>query len=221
MEAIASWPKDGKSLWSTDEGISDEVVVSDSGLMRLELDVEEMSYISFRYDWTTFWESWLSQSSMVPEKPESKESFFVVDPPDLELRPTRRRNHPICHGETPAIYLFVYPLPMTIPELVLWDRGYTEAYFWSFDRNGQSKMSEEECEHWGIPELTAELHPFVRCSYLRSWPAHVYAALRKWQISRGFDPNTSDFARSLGIPELGRKDKGLPEPEDSEWEYVS
>ena len=35
-----------------------------------------------------------------------------------------------------------------------------------------------------------------------TWPSHVYTAIRNWQVARGFDPTTADFARSCGYPEL-------------------
>ena len=50
-----------------------------------------------------------------------------------------------------------------------------------------------------------------RAEYVwRSWCArsdymakrYVYAAIRNWQVARGFDPATADFPRSLGYPEF-------------------
>ncbi|KAK7021864.1 hypothetical protein VNI00_017211 [Paramarasmius palmivorus] len=62
-------------------------------------------------------------------------------------------------------------------------------------------MSKEECRHWMVPELSlfAGVDQPVE---LRSWPTHIYTALRDWQVARGFDPSTTDFARACGYPVL-------------------
>ncbi|ESK82875.1 hypothetical protein Moror_1391, partial [Moniliophthora roreri MCA 2997] len=68
---------------------------------------------------------------------------------------------------------------------------------------------------------------------LSSWPTHIYTVLQDWQKARGFDPTTSDWARSRGHPELeivGTEDRfvvveetsdgsGISD-EDSEWEVL-
>ena len=85
---------------------------------------------------------------------------------------------------------------MAISELVSWTEGCT--YFWSLDENGQSEMTEEEVEQWGVPILTP------RTSYINliSWPSSIYTTLYDWQVACGFDPTTADFARHIGEPEL-------------------
>ncbi|EEB97110.1 hypothetical protein MPER_03632 [Moniliophthora perniciosa FA553] len=72
-------------------------------------------------------------------------------------------------------------------------------HFWSFDEDGRSRISEEEWERWGIPILTPDTWSGTTWF---SWPTHVYTALRKWQIARGFDPSTADWAQELGYPEF-------------------
>ncbi|KAK7024150.1 hypothetical protein VNI00_016528 [Paramarasmius palmivorus] len=60
-------------------------------------------------------------------------------------------------------------------------------------------MSEKECRRWGIRVLAKS---FDRKSLeLLSWPTNVYPALHKWQVARGFDPSTTNWAQSLGYPE--------------------
>ncbi|KAK7045526.1 hypothetical protein VNI00_007358 [Paramarasmius palmivorus] len=81
-------------------------------------------------------------------------------------------------------------------EVVSWSEGQT--HFWSLDENGQSEMTEDELEQWGVPKL-APLTPFFR---VISWDSSIYTTLYDWQIACGFDPNTADFARHLGYPEL-------------------
>uniref|UniRef100_A0A0W0FR35 Uncharacterized protein n=1 Tax=Moniliophthora roreri TaxID=221103 RepID=A0A0W0FR35_MONRR len=97
------------------------------------------------------------------------------------------------------IYLFLDPLPMSISELVSWNNGPSCKYFWSFNKNGQSRLSKEECEQWHLPTLSLE----VDCdTQLFSWSADIYIILRDWQAARGFDLATADWARELGYPEL-------------------
>ncbi|KAK7040230.1 hypothetical protein VNI00_010036 [Paramarasmius palmivorus] len=88
---------------------------------------------------------------------------------------------------------------MSVSELMEWKKGNTRTYFWSLDEDGHSKMSMEECRQWGVPELESW---HAKGPLLFSWPSDVYTALRKWQVARGFDPSTTDFAQSLGFPEL-------------------
>ncbi|KAK7026110.1 hypothetical protein VNI00_015685 [Paramarasmius palmivorus] len=101
--------------------------------------------------------------------------------------------------ERPPIYLFIYPLPMSILQFVSWERGCVPTHFWSLDEDGQSEMSKAERERWQLPDL--EVYPLDRMS-IRSWPRYCYDALRMWQTSRGIDPTTTEFAQSLEIPEL-------------------
>ncbi|KAK7017093.1 hypothetical protein VNI00_018685 [Paramarasmius palmivorus] len=101
--------------------------------------------------------------------------------------------------KAPPIYLFLYPPPKSISEIVSSIEGHTRTHFWSFDENGQSEMSDEVCERWEVPQLTFSVEPYSR---LQSWPKQAYTALHEWQIAQGFDPTTADFARHLGLPEL-------------------
>ncbi|KAK7062771.1 hypothetical protein VNI00_000260 [Paramarasmius palmivorus] len=97
------------------------------------------------------------------------------------------------------IFLFVYTPPMTVAEYISWIDCIP--YFWSFDETGQTAMSEDERQHWGLPILTPDKHPNAIPKII-SWPAHVYESLRTWQKARGFDLTTSDWARELHFPEL-------------------
>ncbi|KAK7040229.1 hypothetical protein VNI00_010035 [Paramarasmius palmivorus] len=92
-------------------------------------------------------------------------------------------------------------------------------------------MSKEERVRWQVPELAFSA---VGNFDLLSWPNSTYTALFTWQLARGYDPFTTDFAQSLGFQELeaiGAKkdeerfeviDTSETEAEaDSEWELVS
>ncbi|ESK83773.1 hypothetical protein Moror_11093 [Moniliophthora roreri MCA 2997] len=200
MEAVARWPSEAGSLWEWQEykrkGLVEGTVL-DGGLTRFKLDLTRGKEVYFeaRDTWERLQKGWLSQSSWAfnaVDVTEEKERFFNVDPPWLKIRSTRhptasrtlRNDEHLIEGTPPtSIYLFLCPFPVSVSELVSWIEG--QPYFWSFDKTGQSRMSEEE-------------YNSVR---LRSWSTHIYTTLQDWQRARGFDPATSDWARELGYPE--------------------
>ncbi|KAL0577379.1 hypothetical protein V5O48_004596 [Marasmius crinis-equi] len=77
--------------------------------------------------------------------------------------------------ESPPIYLFIPPLSTTT--------------FWSFNPDGQNPITTDLCHHLGLP-ISLEL----KC-YEYYWRTEIYKTLRTYQIGRGFDPNTNEFAR--------------------------
>uniref|UniRef100_A0A0W0GDC5 Uncharacterized protein n=1 Tax=Moniliophthora roreri TaxID=221103 RepID=A0A0W0GDC5_MONRR len=211
LEAVAR-PREAGSIWwwrSRTKGLVDETE-PDGGLIRFELDPVqgEPVYLGANYDWWRFHEEWLLQSSRIFDAldvSEGKENFFIVEPPHLTLKSTQcpptfstlhNAEDPIEETLPTPIYLFVHSLPTTLSELVSWMER--PRYFWSFDKTGQSRLSEEECELWGLPVLGIDTEYVT----LSSWPTHIYTVLQDWQKARGFDPTTSDWARSRGHPEL-------------------
>ncbi|KAI3616727.1 hypothetical protein WG66_011378 [Moniliophthora roreri] len=237
LEPVVRWPPEARGLWKwrNVDGLAEETRI-DGGLTRFKLIGQGGKVrLKFVFDRETFWKDWFTQSSCVFDLLKTtghQESFFVVDPPvSLELRSTRREyeayNGPLASSdpcdaveETRPIYLFLYPPPMTISELISWVDG--RILSWSFDEDGRSRIPEEEWARWGIPILT----PYAdSCILLYSWPTHIYSALRNWQIARGFDPSTADWVRECGYPEyeiIGAKKDGrfkeIPEqPEKSGW----
>ncbi|EEB89314.1 hypothetical protein MPER_12602 [Moniliophthora perniciosa FA553] len=233
LEPVARWPQDSEALglweWDNVRGFVEETRV-DGGLTRFKLDGQEKGvHLRATFDWEPFREAWLSQSSHVfhfLKTTGHQENFFLVDPPEqLKLQSTRREYDELpafsdAVKETRPIYLFLYPLPMTISELISWVDGHT--HFWSFDEDGQSRIPEKEWKRWGIPILTTGVDYGI---FMYSWPTHIYAALREWQIARGLDPSTVDWTRECGIPEFEiigvKKDdrfEKIPEqPEKSGW----
>lgn len=49
----------------------------------------------------------------------------------------------------------------------------------------------------GLPEITLEER-----MWFRSWSEEAYDYVRKYQELKGFDPDTTDFARSMEAPIL-------------------
>ncbi|KAJ7475466.1 hypothetical protein B0H11DRAFT_2281754 [Mycena galericulata] len=65
--------------------------------------------------------------------------------------------------------------------------------YWSFDPTGAEHLSTEAASHQGFPPF--EFRTLVK---LKSWDDSVYAGLREFHESRGFDPDSQDMARDLG-----------------------
>ncbi|KAK1223388.1 hypothetical protein PQX77_013741, partial [Marasmius sp. AFHP31] len=88
------------------------------------------------------------------------------------------------------IYLFLHPPPFDFCN------GYTSSlHHWSFQEDGQSQLSLETCHNLGLP---IDLHLDVFGSNTFSWSTNHHKSLHHYQVLRGFDPTTTDFARHLG-----------------------
>ncbi|KAF9262416.1 hypothetical protein L218DRAFT_826365, partial [Marasmius fiardii PR-910] len=84
------------------------------------------------------------------------------------------------------IYLFLLPSPSPTRRF----------YFWSHDPLGQIPLLRDMCKYLCLPfKLSIEIN-----FYRESWPLEVYKTIREYQIARGFDPITMDFARFGGLP---------------------
>ncbi|KAK1221222.1 hypothetical protein PQX77_015981 [Marasmius sp. AFHP31] len=117
---------------------------------------------------------------------------------------------------TPECYLFVLPppqLPDTSPDLAAWRQAPAESlYYWSLDPTGDSKMPEVQRTALGLPSFHQSIEPL--CPLEHHWKAEIYDLARQWQEAQGFDPATTDFARSIGEPIL----EFLPQ-EDNRFEH--
>ncbi|KAK7021348.1 hypothetical protein VNI00_017451 [Paramarasmius palmivorus] len=148
--------------------------------------------------------AWLSQAHHILNVGEDiggAEKCFIA-----EFFPILRFKHPNgpeCRCDQselsstkPNIYLFVQPPPAQFSEIESWLRS--QVSYWSFDEDGVNQMSECTRKRLHLPRVELDF-AFVR---IHSWPQYVYDALYTWQVARGFDPNTPEFARSLGYPIL-------------------
>ncbi|KAJ8079961.1 hypothetical protein PM082_016786 [Marasmius tenuissimus] len=99
----------------------------------------------------------------------------------------------------PPYYLFILPpprLPDTTPDVVPWSQAPTESLcYWSLDPNGDTVMPEMQRIALALPSFHQYVLPGVVC-----WKPEVYDLVRQWQEAKGFDPATTDFARSMGYP---------------------
>ncbi|ESK91285.1 hypothetical protein Moror_2830 [Moniliophthora roreri MCA 2997] len=222
MKAVARWPQGTGSSWKwgldlayQTQGLIDKAVL-DGGLTRFKLDLTQGKhvYLEVIYKWWEVGNAWLSQSSWILDAlniTEGKENLFIIKPPFLQISSTLHEYDGLtaffnlCDGKPPIegspspslpIYLFLYPLPESISEFASWRH---QPYFWSFDETGQSKMSEVEYERWEFLTITHKISGNFSTS---KWPTYVYTALQDWQKACGYNPATSDWARSMEYPEF-------------------
>ncbi|KAJ8094942.1 hypothetical protein PM082_010158 [Marasmius tenuissimus] len=110
------------------------------------------------------------------------------------------------------IYFFVCPPPLdpgkgnpfSVPKHKC---TLSSIHYWSFDRDGRSRLSNDVCRNLGLP-IELELryfghrtHSCCNVSYelnSPSWSNVSYKLIHQYQLLRGFDPTTTDFARHIG-----------------------
>ncbi|ESK89794.1 hypothetical protein Moror_16807 [Moniliophthora roreri MCA 2997] len=191
------------TAWTTDcTGFLDRTIAA-GGLTRFTFDPEIFKEAnrsrSFVYGPPSLLvSSWLSQANSVFSGQDEVlgESCFMVGA-SLELRVSRELESGLAVStpETPsAVYLFIRPPPERLSDLNSWTND--QIYFWSLDENGENRIQEVVCKRLRLPVLNL----YTTKLNLRSWPKYVYDAVQAWQVTRGFDPTTTDFACSLGLP---------------------
>ncbi|KAL0579263.1 hypothetical protein V5O48_002767, partial [Marasmius crinis-equi] len=92
--------------------------------------------------------------------------------------------------------------------------------FWSFDPDGQTPIPTDLCRHLGLPPSLSSK------TYEYTWPTLTYKALRDYQITRKFDPSTTDFARHLrrriyDVVKIPLPSRRFEEIDDSDTESAS
>ncbi|KAK1216165.1 hypothetical protein PQX77_021218 [Marasmius sp. AFHP31] len=171
--------------------LSDQNLLAD-GMTRFTLTDGDSLWLT--WNWETEW-AWMAQAwSVFGARGISMEedlSVYHLVSPHAELTGFLSYSEARQQSQQP-IYLFIQPLPFDLR------RGNTSSvHFWSFDEEGHSPLSDNLCQDFGLP-TTFSISQFF-WSY--SWSNDAYDSLRQYQILRGFDPSTADFARSLGFDE--------------------
>ncbi|KAG7096307.1 hypothetical protein E1B28_003753 [Marasmius oreades] len=178
--------------WISEPCFDDTVHMPDGTTRFTLVNVCKGSYFELGTDWWSAKYAWLSQASAVFHKlgvsldEDLGDYRFIVTDLKLDGQINRdevfwQRRH--RHG---PIYLYIPPFRRR------------SRVFWSSDENGKTRISNRTCRYLGLPA--------GRCvtngarSWWHSWPTQVYKDIRKWQVSRGFDPTTTDFARYLKHP---------------------
>ncbi|KAF9263781.1 hypothetical protein L218DRAFT_864284, partial [Marasmius fiardii PR-910] len=71
-------------------------------------------------------------------------------------------------------------------------------HYWSIDPSGQTSFSEDMCKKFGLPTQLL-LNSYVTRE--NCYSTETYKTIQRWQVDRGFDPKTTDFARYLHPPD--------------------
>ncbi|KAK1229426.1 hypothetical protein PQX77_007523 [Marasmius sp. AFHP31] len=88
------------------------------------------------------------------------------------------------------IYLFVCQPPSDLSNCRT-----SSLHHWSFHKDGRSPLSHEACRSLGLPIKLVFRH--LDPNYFAA-SDNAYRCLHQYQLNRGFDPSTADFARHLG-----------------------
>ncbi|KAG7098115.1 hypothetical protein E1B28_000087 [Marasmius oreades] len=171
-----------------------EVVMND-GRTRVKLaEYTFGTHLRLDYNWHHPQNEWLSQASSVFYQLgislDGDLSHIELITPRISLEGQLERSevHLQRRWEVRPIYLFMHPLVLD-SDLI--------DHYWSLDATGGTRISEETCNELGLPFKlrvvcwTVERFP---------WYTETYKDIERWQVDRGFDPKTTDFARYLGYP---------------------
>ncbi|KAK1215696.1 hypothetical protein PQX77_021701 [Marasmius sp. AFHP31] len=172
------------------DSLSDQKLLAD-GMTRFTLDGRGHLWLEWNLDVKEAWmtQAWSVFGARGISMEEDMSVYHLLFPRaslsgDLQYSPARQRSRQL-------IYLFVQPPPFDL------DDGRTSSiHFWSFDEDGQSPLSYNLCQEFGLPTM---LRLFRSSSFSYSWSNEVYDSLHQYQLLRGFDPSFTDFAQSLGF----------------------
>ncbi|KAF9257159.1 hypothetical protein L218DRAFT_936087 [Marasmius fiardii PR-910] len=122
--------------------------------------------------------------------------YLELNPAPFDDRHNEASDKAFIHLDDPY-YLFLIPpprFPDGYPDINTWKSG-KHLYYWSTDPDGQSIMPESQ-------RLSLRLPSFIPDAWVTwyTWTSDIYDTIWAWQEMKGFDPTTTDFARSLGYP---------------------
>ncbi|KAK1218168.1 hypothetical protein PQX77_019153 [Marasmius sp. AFHP31] len=181
------------NVWTSHRDNLVEGTCLDNGLTRFRLVGDGELSLGQNYDAT---QAWISQALSVfrargVSLEDDLEDFRLVYPRallgegyvnDSPSKSQQRREQPV--------FLFVYLPPSNLL------KGKTSSlHHWSFQEDGHLQITPESCCDLGLP---VELDYDDYSCFSRSWPTDIYRSLHQYQVARGFDPITADFARHLG-----------------------
>ncbi|THV00153.1 hypothetical protein K435DRAFT_854999 [Dendrothele bispora CBS 962.96] len=98
------------------------------------------------------------------------------------------------------IFMFIAPVSLNQclasgSTEVSWGEHGENYYYWSFDPDGSTKISQRVCDLIGLPKYRAEIYAFQdSCSN------YQFQAIQQVQKFFGYDPLTQDFAKACGLP---------------------
>ncbi|THU97295.1 hypothetical protein K435DRAFT_857704 [Dendrothele bispora CBS 962.96] len=154
-------------------------------------------------DWLSA--TWLSQAryfcdtvnGLYKDIPESTALLRQVS---FSLKSNYKNHHSILHPQFCEIFLFIAPITVSHPSGtsgidVCWGNDKNDLYYWSFDPDGSHPLSERVTEALGLPELIPKA-----MSVPLKFADYQYKATKQFQLFRGYDPSTQEFAQRHGFP---------------------
>ncbi|THU79737.1 hypothetical protein K435DRAFT_519550 [Dendrothele bispora CBS 962.96] len=98
------------------------------------------------------------------------------------------------------IFMFIAPVSLNqSPESgfteVSWGEHGENYYYWSFDPDGSTQISQRVCDLIGLPKYKVEIYHFASFCF-----DHQFQAIQQVQKFFGYDPLTRDFAKACGLP---------------------
>ncbi|KAK1215337.1 hypothetical protein PQX77_022062 [Marasmius sp. AFHP31] len=111
-------------------------------------------------------------------------------------------------------YLFISRPPQSpgcVPDIETWLRA-ENLYYYSYDPEGGSAITEEDQFSLGLPSFTSEV-----CARYASWGTEVYDFMARWQKAKGFDYATTDYAELFDLPILRVVPQDIISFEDLMW----
>ncbi|KAF9255373.1 hypothetical protein L218DRAFT_991915 [Marasmius fiardii PR-910] len=191
----------GNGVWTITERCFESPVIMADGRTRFTLtdqNVSEFSLHSLQYLNIS---AWLSQASSVFHSlgvsMDEDLSHYKFITPRISLRGSfkhsKLRHQRYTNGS--PLYLFIHSLH----DLPLFKEGSAVTiHTWSLDEDGQTFLSPDCCKYLGLPTKLWVSTPVT--VHQLSWSTKAYEIIHKWQVARGFDPTTTDFASYLGFP---------------------
>ncbi|THV02275.1 hypothetical protein K435DRAFT_963182 [Dendrothele bispora CBS 962.96] len=116
------------------------------------------------------------------------------------LEPNYKNHHSLLHPNFHKIFLFIAPITASHSSVaseidVCWGNDDNDLYYWSLDPDGSCPLSKRVTETLGLPEFLprSEL-------WQQDFADYQYEATKEFQIFRGYNPSTQEFAKRHGLP---------------------
>ncbi|KAK1225145.1 hypothetical protein PQX77_011927 [Marasmius sp. AFHP31] len=185
------------NAWDSFNNTLSDRKVLENGLTRFTLASNPRD-ILLEWNWTTN-RAWMSQAWRVFHNRgislEDDLSIYDLVYPEATLwsRSVEPSEAQLNQQSQQPIYLFVHPPPSDLNV----NRDYhitSSLHHWSFHEDGCPPLSPDTCRGLGLSNELKYDSDFTAFF----WPSEEYQRIHQYQVLRGFDPSTTDFARHLG-----------------------
>ncbi|THV00121.1 hypothetical protein K435DRAFT_854982 [Dendrothele bispora CBS 962.96] len=122
------------------------------------------------------------------------------------------------------IFMFIAPVhlnqcPKSGSTEVSWGEHEENYYFWSFDPDGSTRISQRVCDLIGLPKYKVEIYQLPSFCF-----NYQFQAIQQVQKFFGYDPLTQDFAKACGLPLIEvvphSEDSDKPHDELDSWDII-